>query len=113
MATFPTSPAPSQASSGAIRPRVNKMSFGDGYEHRSADGLNTTPLTYTLTWAKIPEADRVTFNNFLVARGGVENFQWTPPNGSVLNWKCEDWGWTHGDHTLVDFRAVFVQDFNP
>lgn len=110
MATFPATPAPSQSTSAAVKPRVVTMSFGDGYSQRMAEGINNTPSVYAVQWTRIVEADRVTFNNFLLARAGVEAFSWTPPNvGAPLKFICKDWSWVYGEYNLVDFKASFEQ----
>lgn len=119
MTSFPTTygagiahTLPSQGTSGSVRPRVNKVSFGDGYEARAADGINAIVKSWPLTWKSIPEAERTALDDFLTARGGVEAFSWTPPNAvAAVAVKCEDWSWTYGEYNIVDFRATFVRVF--
>lgn len=110
---FPATPVVSQSTSASLKTRVNKVSFGDGYETRAGDGLNTVQKTYNLMWKSIPETDRVILDDFFTEEKGVGHFAYTPPNGSELNWTCDDWSWTHGENDLVDFRATLVQSFNP
>lgn len=109
MSTFPASPAPSQSSSAAVKPRLNKVQFGDGYSTRVAEGLNSTPTNYNLTWRSIIETDRATLDSFLRAAKGATAFDWVTPAGATIKVTCDDWGWTYGEYNLVDFRATFQQ----
>lgn len=111
MATFPASPAPSISTAADRQPRTRSISFGDGYTQRSADGINNSGDTYSVFWKSIIEADRATLDNFLAARGGYENFDWTPPNGSSQKFICKKWSWTHTDYNICDFRATFERVF--
>ena len=71
------------------QPRVRTARFGDGYEARIADGLNHNPRNFTMEWPNLTTAQKDTINNFLIARGGWEPFNWTPPReGSSIKVKC-------------------------
>jgi phage-related protein len=81
---------PDWGASKAHKPRVNLVQFGDGYEQRGTDGLNTNMETWTVTFVRIPETIR-TIDSFLKARNGVEAFNWTTPEGRSAVFKCSDW----------------------
>ena len=73
-----------------ITPKVNTAKFGDGYEQRTRNGINTKPREWSLTFNKVSsEIDKI--ETFLSNRGGVESFDWTPPRGSSGKWLCSSW----------------------
>jgi phage-related protein len=95
-------------------PRVNIAQFGDGYEARSADGLNTRPRKLTLDWPNLEVGDKNTILNFLRDRNGVEAFNWTPPGEtSSIKVKAPTWSvrrrsgpyWS----ITITFQEVFDQ----
>ena len=61
-------------------PRVLVASFGDGYEQRIADGINTLNETYSLSFASRPKADIDDIVAFLDGKKGVNNFTLTLPD---------------------------------
>lgn len=71
-------------------PRVRVAKFGDGYEQRAADGINTLLRTVSVRLA----ADLDTLDaaeQFLINRGGVEAFNWYDPKGQDGLWVCRSW----------------------
>ena len=79
MATFPiTNPVYNTRINA--RPKVNILSFGDGFEQRLTEGLNQNPLSVSLTF-ELSQADATTAINFLNSR--VEDgasFDYTLPS---------------------------------
>ena len=79
MATFPiTNPVYNTRINA--RPKVNTLSFGDGFEQRLTEGLNQNPLTVNLTF-ELSQTDADTAITFLNAR--VEDgasFDYTLPS---------------------------------
>tara|TARA_R100000278_G_scaffold68776_1_gene54590 strand:+ start:220 stop:561 length:342 start_codon:yes stop_codon:yes gene_type:complete len=79
MATFPiTNPVYNTRINA--RPKVNTLSFGDGFEQRLTEGLNQNPLTVNLTF-ELSQTDADTAISFLNAR--VEDgasFDYTLPS---------------------------------
>jgi phage-related protein len=83
METLPATWYPSSATRGAMRPRILKAQFGDGYAQRARDGINTGLKTWNVIWDVIPLTTTVTekpslkkIYDFLAARGGFEKFLW-------------------------------------
>lgn len=72
-------------------PRVRRAQFGDGYEQRVADGINSVPAVWDLEFnlRDTTEADAIAA--FLLARGGIEAFDWTPPFGASGKYVCRSW----------------------
>ena len=79
MATFPiTNPVYNTRINA--RPKVNILSFGDGFEQRLTEGLNQNPLSVNLTF-ELSQTDADTAITFLNAR--VEDgasFDYTLPS---------------------------------
>lgn len=61
-------------------PRVLTATFGDGYEQRIADGINTLNETYSLNFATRLKADIDDIVAFLDGKKGVNNFTLTLPD---------------------------------
>ena len=81
---------PTYGASEQTKPRVRAANFGDGYEQRVADGINTTKRVWTLTFSK-SAADMATVVAFLANEGGLTAFTWTPPRGASGLWVCREW----------------------
>ena len=90
MATFP-SINPTYGASKRSRPTVRNVQFGDGYSSRLRFGLNTDLKTWSLKF-EVSETDADTIETFLEARGGAEQFDWSPPDETeTYKWICQDW----------------------
>lgn len=112
MATFTYTP--DFGAQSAYKPRVRVTRFGDGYEQRVADGINTTPATWPLKFAMRDDTERNGILAFLEARNGVEAFDWTPPfGGSAIRAVCRTWEWTPEKANLNTITATFEQVFEP
>ena len=60
-------------------PRVLKAQFGDGYEMRVRDGINSTPRTFALTFNNRTKADIDNIYDFLDGLAGVDTCKLTIP----------------------------------
>ena len=111
MATFP-SITPTIASSRSTKARVLRADFGDGYTARVTDGINVIKDTWDVEWL-VSETDADTITDFLEARAGAENFDWTAPGeSSSKKWICEEWtrNYVSSEHTSIS--AIFEQVFD-
>lgn len=90
------------------KPRTNKIQFGDGYEQRSTDGLNTNMETWSIAF-KRPPATIDIIDLFLSDRKGVEAFNWTTPKGRASVFKCEEWNISYDDIGWGTLSATFVE----
>ena len=107
MATFDYAP---QTASRSQQPRVRTAAFGDGYEQRVADGINTMPKRWTLSFTRpVVEADAILA--FLVARAGVEAFDWTDPDGAAGKYVCREWSANLIGPVAKGINATFEQVF--
>lgn len=81
---------PTYGASEKTAPRVLSARFGDGYEQRVADGINSIKRVWTLTFSK-STADMANVIAFLANEGGVTSFNWTPPRGASGLFICREW----------------------
>lgn len=109
MATF-TSP-PDFNSSESSQPRVLEAKFGDGYSQRVGDGINIRPREWALSFTNRTTAEKDTIVNFLVARNGIESFDWTPPSGATGKFLCRSWQVTPVNATMWTIQATFTEVF--
>ena len=64
----------------AVKPRVIKAQFGDGYEMRIKDGINNTPRQWTLAFNNRTNDDIDNLYEFFNELASVDNCQLTLPN---------------------------------
>lgn len=114
--TFPTI-SPDFGAQKASEPKINKVSFGDGYEQRVVFGLpgNNNPKVWTLTFQNLTEADSDTIENFLDARAeDADSFNWSPPDETnTYKWVCESWTKTIPFPNRATITTTFRQVFEP
>ena len=73
-----------------LEPRVLKNNFGDGYTQRTGDGLNVILEKWTVEFVDTV-ANITTIDDFLKAREGWDDIDWTPPIGSASKYICPSW----------------------
>ena len=111
MATFPDI-APNYGATKQSQPRVRNVQFGDGFSQRLRYGLNQDAKVWDLTWEHISEADSDTIEAFLEARGGAEDFDWSPPDETATyKWICQRWSKRMTYSGLNSLTATFQQVF--
>jgi len=89
--TFPTTILPTQSSSLATAPNIIETRYGDGYSERAANGINTFLEKWRLNFT-LSTVDYTTVNNFLIARGGYDSFNWTNPITGIAGiYVCKKW----------------------
>ena len=74
---------PDKTMTKASTPRVLTASFGDGYEQRIADGINTLDENYSLSFATRQKEDIDDIVAFLDATKGVTKFSLILPDSNV------------------------------
>lgn len=93
--------------------RFKEAKFGDGYEQRYADGLNSVSEVWSLAFTNRDNTDIDAIITFLKARAGVEVFDWETPNGDTLKFRCKQF--SKGipvNGVISDASAVFEQVFD-
>lgn len=103
----------SYPASKAMKPRVNKAQFGDGYEQRVGDGINTRARIWSVQFNQRLNAEISAINAFLEARDGREAFDWTPPSGAAGRWVCESWEEGVTQPVYSSLTATFREVFEP
>ena len=83
--TGTTYATPDKSMSKQSAPRVLVANFGDGYEQRIADGINTLNETYSLSFASRPKADIDDIVAFLDGKKGVSSFPLILPDSNVTS----------------------------
>jgi phage-related protein len=101
---------PTYGAQVARAPRVRIAAFGDGYDQRVADGINTNPEDWDVSFVR-PKSEIDTIETFLTTKAGVTSFTWTPYGHSEIRVVCAEWRRiksTAGVDTLTArFRQVF------
>lgn len=90
--------------------------FGDGYEQRQEIGMNPTKQIWPLSFSKRTTTEADAIEGFILARKGVDSFDWTPPGGSVpLKFKCDLNTLTRAPFSagFWNITAKFEQVFEP
>ena len=98
------------------RARVHVVKFGDGYEQRTPDGINSVVRTYELGWNAITKADANTLDAFFRARQGTEAFTWAPPESpnpllDRSKWVCERYQRSNTAEPITDYQATLQEFF--
>jgi phage-related protein len=107
MATFTT--LPSYASQMTEEPRVLANVFGDGYEARVGDGINTILMVWSLTFNNRTRAQANALLTFFRTEGGITAFNWTPPQESAGLYVAKSWTRAKGAFDAETVSVVFQE----
>ena len=98
-------------------PRVLMASFGDGYEQRIANGINSLDQTFSLSFKTRPKAEIDDIIAFFVSRKGVTAFNYKVSDSNVgggeTTYKvvCDKWTKTYAYddfyNATANFRRVY------
>lgn len=104
---------PSRSFRKTKKTRVRVSSFGDGYEQRALDGINTIGQEFQLQFTNISISSAQDIDDFLDARGGLEAFYWTPTGDATqMLFKCEEWDVEYSSHISRSVTATFKRVFS-
>lgn len=113
LTTFAPAVAPSSPIDVSVQPRILVAQFGDGYEQRSGDGLNSMREQVTLRWDHIKTADADAILTFFESRAGHEAFYYTLPGGGTQKkYRCVSWQRTRLEASMDSVAARLVQVFD-
>ena len=104
---------PDYSAQKSVEPLVKRIQFGDGYEHRQANGINTQPQKWSLQFENRDQTDSDDIDAFLSARGALESFDWTTPDGNALKFVCRSWNKTITHAGTYTITALFEEVFEP
>ena len=95
------------------KPKILLNTFGDGYEHRIADGINNTPQQFGLSFANRPKADIDDIVDFFETKGAVTAFAYviadtnSSGNERSIQVVCSDWSQTWSYDNFYTLTATF------
>ncbi|CTQ45773.1 phage tail protein [Roseibium aggregatum] len=111
--TFNPSFAPSYPAQEQVEFKVLEAPFGDSYRQRAPDGLNSTEESYKLRWEVLPLADGEAIYSWLLARKGVEAFEFTIPGDSGPKvWTCQKLSRSRSGPNHVTVTADFRREYD-
>lgn len=93
-----------------LKPNVTQTKFGDGYELRVAQGINTMPASWTATFTN-PGPVTTDILAFLEARAGLESFIWIDPLNIQGVYVCREWSSAQSMLGLYQVSVTFEQVF--
>lgn len=111
MATFTFTP--DYGASFEVKPNVRVSRFGDGYEQRQANGLNTMPKSWSLRFSLRTDSEASAIEAFLATQAAVSNFDWTDINGAAGKYVCRGWQRSKDRYNLNTITATFEQVYEP
>ena len=92
-------------------PNVRIAEFGSGYSQRDL-WAESRSKTWSLPWSNLTATNADTIEDFLEARGGVEAFDWSPPDDtSTYKWICKEFSKSLPYSNLFTITATFNQVF--
>ena len=104
---------PSNATQMKAKPRVISAQFGDGYEQRLGDGINSVLRVWNLQWNNISLTNGYALDTLFKNNKGVSLIQWTQPAPfdveGALTWICDDWDFTFVGGQICNVTAVLQQ----
>jgi len=90
MATFTY--APDWGCKPTMQPRILQAKFGDGYDQRAGDGLNTRLPVWPLTFSVRTQTEATAIAAWLAMNNAdVTPFDWVAPDGTVGKWIANKW----------------------
>ena len=91
-------------------PRIHAVSFGDGYEQRIANGINTLDQTMNVSFSTRPKAEIDDLVAFFESLGGVSKFEMIidDTNGAeTIKVTCKSWSQTWAFDNFYSLTASF------
>ena len=103
---------PDKGLSRQSTPRVLKVQFGDGYEQRIAEGLNSSNENYQISYSNRPKAEIDDIAAFMDEKKGVTSFNYVIPdtnNGGETTIKvvCDQYNLVYVSDSSYTFTATF------
>jgi phage-related protein len=88
---------------------VRAIAFGDGYEQRAPDGLNSDMRTRALSFSGRSAAEMASIKSFIEAQGGTLSFDYTHPGDISRKYVCKKWTINDAGYNIVSITADFQQ----
>lgn len=100
---------PDVASECSEAPAVNITKFGDGYEARIANVINSNAQSWSVKFTK-GRAEALLIRDFLRKQGAIQSFLWANPFNETSKYVCDKWS-TTPDRGKITISAVFREVF--
>jgi len=111
--TFTPTRTPEVSSSSQTSYRTHLAQFGDGYEQRIADGINTRRLRVTLQWRTLTSTEADQIEAFFRLQGGWKRFDYTLPwESSPRKWRLESHARGTPDQNIYSVTADLAEVFD-
>ncbi|BBP76527.1 hypothetical protein PHLH7_26310 [Pseudomonas sp. Ost2] len=112
MATETFTWTPNNDPAATISFRTKSAKFGDGYEQRAQDGINSRSQSWPLTFSG--KKDRIKeIMAFLDRQAGATPFYWTDPLGGQALYRCSEYQPKAVGGDVYTLTATFEQAFHP
>ena len=103
-----------------LKPTVNVIKFGDGYEQRVAAGINSNSLKFSLTFEGRDKNETRAIAHFLHKRKSTEGFFFDPPfpynfdssQTYPKRFVCEEWTLNYNFFNNYTVSTTFVETAN-
>lgn len=99
---------PDLAAQQTVTPTVVATKFGDGYEQRTTNGINSAPKVWKLTFTN-NKNNAMSALDFLQERGARESFTWTDPFNKTGTYVCRTWDGSQSQFGIYTITASFEQ----
>lgn len=95
------------------KPKIHLSTFGDGYEHRIADGINTLVQSFSLSFTTRPKAEIDDIVDFFESKEAITAFDYTISdtnsggNERTIKVVCDSWNQTWAYDNFYSLTANF------
>lgn len=117
--TSSTKIVPDKSFKRNIRPRVRRVTFGDGYEQRLADGINTLSEVFQIKFDTRPKKEIDAVIKTLDNKKGVTAFDFTVPRTDAAGGEetvkvvCDDYSLDYSFGDFYSCSAVLRRVYEP
>lgn len=117
--TSSTSVVPDKGLNRNITPNVIVSQFGDGYQQRVANGINSINENYTLSFSNRPKVEIDAIVSTLNTRKGVTAFNFTlddeQASGNTVTIKviCQKWSVVYAHNNNYTLNATLKRVYEP
>jgi phage-related protein len=85
--------------------------FGDGYEQRTAKGINYARSVLDIRWDVLTTADADTIENFFLSQQFQPFYYQLPSESSARKWVVTEWQRTDSAANIAGIKATFRESF--
>lgn len=105
---------PSYSSSVSVSPKVKVIKFGDGYEQRVRDGINSILLDLDLSFDNRASQEATAILHFLHEKSAYKSFLFlpSPPYNTMKRFVCRTWSHSTIFYNNQSIKAKFEEISN-